>query len=55
MENKVLSFDIPGIMSCQQNRYPMLFIDQITECEPLKYAKGYKLFTYNEWYFHGNV
>jgi len=53
MENKVLSFDIPGIMSCQQNRYPMLFIDKITECEPLKYAKGYKLFTYNEWYFHG--
>ena len=40
-------------MSCQQNRYPMLFIDRITECVPLKYAKGYKLFTYNEWYFHG--
>jgi 3-hydroxyacyl-[acyl-carrier-protein] dehydratase len=53
MENQVLSFDIPGIMSCQQNRYPMLFIDRITECVPLKYAKGYKLFTYNEWYFHG--
>ena len=31
----------------------MLFIDHITECVPLKYAKGYKLFTYNEWYFHG--
>ena len=53
MENQVLSFDIPGIMSCQQNRYPMLFIDQISECVPLKYAKGHKLFTYNEWYFHG--
>jgi len=53
MENQALSFDIPGIMSCQKNRYPMLFIDQITECVPLKYAKGYKLFTYNEWYFHG--
>jgi 3-hydroxyacyl-[acyl-carrier-protein] dehydratase len=53
MENQVLSFDIPGIMSCQQNRYPMLFIDRITECVPLKYAKGYKLFSYNEWYFHG--
>ena len=53
MENQVLSFDIPGIMSCQQNRYPMLFIDQITECVPLKYAKGFKLFSYNEWYFHG--
>ena len=53
MENQVLAFDIPGIMSCQQNRYPMLFIDRITECVPLKYAKGYKLFSYNEWYFHG--
>ena len=53
MDNKSLSFDIPGIMSCQQNRYPMLFIDRITDCVPRRYAKGYKLFTYNEWYFHG--
>lgn len=53
MEEKINSLDIPGIMSCQQNRYPMLFIDKITECVPLKYAKGYKLFSYNEWYFHG--
>lgn len=53
MKDKILSFDIPGIMSCQQNRYPMLFVDKITECIPLKYAKGYKLFSYNEWYFHG--
>ena len=40
-------------MKYQQNRYPMLFIDKVTECVPLKYAKGYKLFSYNEWYFHG--
>ena len=53
MKNKILSFEIPEIMECQQNRYPMLFIDRITECMPLKYAKGYKLFSYNEWYFHG--
>jgi len=53
MDNKILSFDIPGIMACQENRYPMLFIDRVTECMPLKYAKGYKLFSYNEWYFHG--
>jgi 3-hydroxyacyl-[acyl-carrier-protein] dehydratase len=31
----------------------MLFIDRVTDCVPRKYAKGYKLFTYNEWYFHG--
>jgi len=53
MGNQVLSFNIPEIMACQQNRYPMLFIDRITECVPLEYAKGYKLFSYNEWYFHG--
>jgi 3-hydroxyacyl-[acyl-carrier-protein] dehydratase len=53
MEEQVLSFDTPGIMSCQQNRYPILFIDRVTECVPRKYAKGYKLFSYNEWYFQG--
>jgi 3-hydroxyacyl-[acyl-carrier-protein] dehydratase len=53
MPNETLSFDVPGIMSCQQNRYPMLFLDRITQCIPGKFAKGYKLFTYNEWYLHG--
>tara|TARA_B100001173_G_C16020719_1_gene561964 strand:+ start:1048 stop:2049 length:1002 start_codon:yes stop_codon:yes gene_type:complete len=53
MSKNILSFDIPGIMACQENRYPMLFIDKVTECVPLEYAKGYKLFSYNEWYFHG--
>jgi 3-hydroxyacyl-[acyl-carrier-protein] dehydratase len=53
MENQIISFNTMGIMSCQQNRFPMLFIDQVTECLPRKYAKGYKLFSYNEWYFHG--
>ena len=53
MDEQILSFDIPGIMECQQNRYPMLFIDRVTECVPNRYAKGYKLFSYNEWYFHG--
>lgn len=49
-----LQFDIAGIQECQCNRYPMLFIDRITECVPFKYAKGYKLFSYNEWYFPGH-
>ena len=53
MTDHILSFDIPGIMLCQQNRYPMLFIDRVTECVPNKYAKGYKLFSFNEWFFHG--
>lgn len=53
MEIYPLSFDVNDIMTCQQNRYPMLFIDRVTECVPLKYAKGFKLFSNNEWYFHG--
>lgn len=53
MSDHVVSFDIPGILECQKNRFPMLFIDRVTECAPGKYARGYKLFSYNEWYFHG--
>ena len=53
MIDEVFSFDIPGILECQKNRFPMLFIDRVTECIPGKYAKGFKLFSYNEWFFHG--
>jgi len=53
MDSDTLEFDIPGILECQNNRYPMLFLDRVTECVPGQYAKGYKLFSYNEWYFHG--
>ena len=55
MGDKILSYNVSQIMKCQMNRYPMLFIDKITECIPLKYAKGYKLFSNNEWYFQGCV
>jgi 3-hydroxyacyl-[acyl-carrier-protein] dehydratase len=53
MSDEVISFDIPGILACQKNRFPMLFIDRVTDCIPGKYAKGFKLFSYNEWFFHG--
>jgi 3-hydroxyacyl-[acyl-carrier-protein] dehydratase len=53
MDNETLAFDIPGIMECQKNRYPMLFLDRVTECVPGEYAKGFKKFSYNEWFFHG--
>jgi 3-hydroxyacyl-[acyl-carrier-protein] dehydratase len=53
-ESGILSFDIVDIQECQRNRYPMLFIDRITECVPFEYANGYKLFSYNEWYFPGH-
>ena len=35
----------------QPNRYPFLMIDYVTDVDPGKYAKGYKLLTNNEWYF----
>lgn len=39
------------IKSCQQNRFPLLFVDRIVECEPGKRVKAVKNFTYNEWFF----
>lgn len=50
-DEKVLSFDTMGIQECQRNRYPLLFIDKVTEAVPGKYAKAIKNFTYNEWFF----
>ena len=49
--SEVLSFDIPGILLCQKNRYPLLFVDSISEVIPGVSAKGVKNFTYNEWFF----
>ena len=49
--SETLFFDIKGIQECQQNRYPQLFIDSITDVVPGKSAKGFKNFTYNEWFF----
>jgi len=46
-----LSFDIVEIQECQRNRYPLLFIDKMTEAVPGKYAKAVKNFTFNEWFF----
>ena len=40
-------FDINYIKSSQQNRYPLLLIDKITEIKPGKYVKAIKNFTYN--------
>lgn len=50
-KEEVLSFDIMGIQECQRNRYPLLFIDRVTEAVPGKYAKAIKNFTFNEWFF----
>lgn len=39
------------IQQYQQNRFPCFFIDLIEEAVPGKSARGYKNFTYNEWFF----
>lgn len=48
---KLVDLDAYAIQQYQQNRYPLLFVDWITEAMPGEYAKGYKNFTYNEWFF----
>jgi 3-hydroxyacyl-[acyl-carrier-protein] dehydratase len=39
------------IQEYQQNRYPCFFVDTIEEAIPGKSAKGFKNFTFNEWFF----
>lgn len=55
MENtkpeKLTKLDITEIQKYQQNRHPLLFIDYVDEVIPGMCAKGFKNFSYNEWYF----
>jgi 3-hydroxyacyl-[acyl-carrier-protein] dehydratase len=46
-----INLDIPAIKECQQNRYPLLFIDKIVDTIPGKEANSVKCFSYNEWFF----
>lgn len=45
------NLDALQIQEYQQNRYPCFFVDFIHEAVPGKHAKGYKNFTFNEWFF----
>lgn len=51
MMGEKMSLDITQIMEYEANRFPYLLIDKVTEIVPGEYAKGYKNFTYNEWFF----
>jgi len=52
MEEEIIkNLDAYAIQQYQQNRYPCLFIDYVEEAVPGKSAKGYKNFTFNEWFF----
>lgn len=45
------SMGIDYIKKCQQNRFPLLFIDRMLRVEPGVRAEAIKNFSYNEWYF----
>lgn len=47
----IRNIDAYEIQKYQQNRYPLLFLDYVTEVTPGKCAAGYKNFSYNEWFF----
>lgn len=52
MEDLLLkNLDAREIQEYQQNRYPCFFLDMVTEALPGKYAKGFKNYSYNEWFF----
>ena len=50
-QNSSFFYDITEIKKCQQNRYPLLFVDKIFDVVPGLSAKGIKCFSYNEWFF----
>lgn len=47
----IRNLDITRIMEYHNCKYPCLMIDFVEEVHPGKYARGYKNFSYNEWYF----
>jgi len=51
VKNIFLPMDVGGIKQYQQNRYPLLFVDQIIDLIPGESATGIKNFSYNEWFF----
>lgn len=51
MAELMKDLDINKIMEYHNCKYPVLMIDYVDEVLPGKYAKGYKNFSYNEWFF----
>lgn len=50
-KKNTMTFDAIGIQECQRNRYPLLFIDKVTDVIPGKSVHAIKNFSYNEWFF----
>ena len=47
-------YGIPFLLESQQNRYPVLLIDELVELDPGKSVVAIKNYTYNEWFFPGH-
>ena len=45
------SLNLEELKKYEQIREPLLMVDYITEVRPGKSAKGYKIFSENEWFF----
>ena len=54
LSDALINLDPVEIQKYQQNRYPCFFVDCIEEAIPGKSARGYKNFTFNEWFFQHN-
>ena len=54
MADILTNLDPIEIQKYQQNRFPCFFLDCIEEVIPGKSVKGYKNFTFNEWFFQHN-
>jgi 3-hydroxyacyl-[acyl-carrier-protein] dehydratase len=52
--NKLLDLNVVDIKRYLKNRYPILMIDRVDEIVEGKSARGFKNFTYNEWFFPGH-
>lgn len=50
-DNVLTNLDAYTIQQYQQNRYPCFFLDFVEEVVPGERAKGFKNFTFNEWFF----
>ena len=54
MSEIMRNLNINQIMEYHNCKYPVLMIDYVEEVLPGKYAKAYKNFSYNEWFFPGH-
>jgi 3-hydroxyacyl-[acyl-carrier-protein] dehydratase len=50
----MITLDQNGIRRLLPHRYPMLLVDRVSACEPMKYIRGIKNVTANEPFFQGH-